>query len=213
MVSHESEASINRYNDIYNKIWPLTIKSHYHFPVIGVCLFAVSFLNESLNAGEGPVLLLMFHSILYSSVLLKLPWHKQMKTTNKAHAYCACQRFGKVEGQERVNNISLFFQGKKIVKKVNYIPVKSSRLYCLVFTNFLLKSHPLHSTKASKSASNDIKSLNQAAIKRNSWFVCLFCSKMRANRCFFYSVWLHCNYFSVRFDNDKKKNCPYVINT
>ena len=73
-----------------------------------------------------------------------------------------------MEGQERVNNIRLFLQGKKIVKKGNYIPVKSSRLYCLVFTNFLLKRQPLHSTKASKSASNDIKSLNQAAIKRNS---------------------------------------------
>ena len=162
-------------------MWPLTIKSHY-FPVIGVCIFAASFLNESLNAGEGPFLLLMFHSILYSSVLLKLRWYKQMKTTNKAHAYCACQRFGKVEGQERVNNMSLFLQGKKIVKKVNYIPVKSSCLYCLVFTNFLLKSQPLHSTKASKSASNDIKSVNQAAIKINS---CLFCSKMRANKSFF----------------------------
>ena len=78
--------------------------------------------------------------------------------------------------------MSLFLQGKKIVKKVNYILVKSSRLYCLVFTNFLLKSQPLHSTKASKSASNDIKSLNQAAIKINS---CLFCSKMRAKNCFF----------------------------
>ena len=98
--------------------------------------------------------------------------------------------------------MSLFLQGKKIVKKVNYIPVKSSRLYCLVFTIFLLKSQPLHSTKASKSASNDIKSLNQAAIKINS---CLFCSKMRANKCFFYSVCPRCNCFSVCFDNDQKK--------
>ena len=28
------------------------------------------------------------------------------------------------EGREGVNNMSLFLQGKKIVKKVNYIPVK-----------------------------------------------------------------------------------------
>ena len=58
----------------------------------------------------------------------------------------------------------LFLQGtcKKIVKKVNYIPVKSSRLYCLVFNNFLLKSQP-----SSKSASNDTASLHvyQSAIK------------------------------------------------
>ena len=61
--------------------------------------------------------------------------------------------------------MSLFLQGKKIVKKVNYIPVKSSRLYCLVFNNFLMKSQPSHSTKASKSASNDTASLYQSAIK------------------------------------------------
>ena len=61
--------------------------------------------------------------------------------------------------------MSLFLQGKKIVKKVNYIPVKSSCLYCLVFNNFLLKSEPSHSTKASKSASNDTTSLNQSTIK------------------------------------------------
>ena len=89
----------------------------------------------------------------------------QMKTTNKAHAHCACQRFVIVEGQERVNNMSLFLQGKKIVKKVNYIPGKSLRLYCLVFNNFLLKSKPSHSKKVNKSASNDTTSLNQSAIK------------------------------------------------
>ena len=88
----------------------------------------------------------------------------QMKTANKVHAYGACQRFVLVEGQERVDNMSLFLQEKKVVKKVNYIPVKSSCLYCLVFNNFMLKSQPLHSTKASKSASNDTTSLNQSAI-------------------------------------------------
>ena len=71
-----------------------------------------------------------------------------------------------MEGHERVNNMRLFLQGKRIVKKVNYTPVKSSRLYCLVFNNFLIKSKPSHSTKASKSALNDAASLlYQAAIK------------------------------------------------
>ena len=45
------------------------------------------------NAGEVEFFLLMFHSIPYSFVLLKLCWHMQMKTTHKAHAYCACWRF------------------------------------------------------------------------------------------------------------------------
>ena len=63
-----------------------------------------------------------------------------MKTRNKAHVYCACQRFVIVEGQEKVSNMSLFLQGKKINKKANYIPVKSLSLYCLVFNTFLLKS-------------------------------------------------------------------------
>ena len=62
--------------------------------------------------------------------------------------------------------MSLFLQGKRIVKKVNYIPVKSSCLYCLVFNNFLLKIQPSHSTiLASKSASNATTSLNQSVIK------------------------------------------------
>ena len=61
--------------------------------------------------------------------------------------------------------MSLFLQGKKIVKKVNYIPVESSRLYCLLFNNFLIKSQPSHTTKASKFALNDTVSLCQFAVK------------------------------------------------
>ena len=56
--------------------------------------------------------------------------------------------------------MSLFLQGKKIVKKV-----KSSCLYCLVFNIFVIKSQPSHPTKASKSASNDTASLYQSTIK------------------------------------------------
>ena len=61
--------------------------------------------------------------------------------------------------------MSLFLEGKKIVKKMNYIPVKSSHLSCVVFNNFLFKSQPSNSTKASKSASNDTTSLNQSTMK------------------------------------------------
>ena len=63
--------------------------------------------------------------------------------------------------------MSLFLQVKKIIKKVN-IPLKSSRLYCLVSNNFLVKSQPSHSTKACKSASNDTASLYQFAIMPTS---------------------------------------------